>query len=208
MTEDVHQVVSGDWFVHAHFGAGRVKGHELKAIGEQEQSYYELETAVCTLWLPEEKLFGQKIRPLADRITFQQVIKVLREPSEEMSPDANKRKLRIREVKSANAPEDTAGLVRDLWVREQAEGKLYDWERQAWRELCVLLIQEWALCLDISGEEARQQIGDTLATEQDDSATKLAGETETDPANESRSLLDSVTADEQKWSAWRDEASG
>jgi len=208
MTEDAHQVESGDWFVHAHFGAGRVKGHELKSIDEQEQSYYELETAVCTLWLPEEKLFGQKIRPLADPSAFKKVINVLKEPSETMSSDANKRKLRIREVKTANAPKDTAGLVRDLWVREQVEGKLYDWEKQAWRELCVLLIQEWALCLQISGKEARQQIGHTLIKEQDDSVTNLAGETETVAVSESRSLLDSVAADEQKWSAWRDEAAG
>ena len=65
MTEDANQVEPGDWFVHAHFGAGLVKGREVKSVGEQEQNYYELETAVCTLWLPEEQLFGQKIRPLA-----------------------------------------------------------------------------------------------------------------------------------------------
>ena len=203
MTEDTHQVESGDWFVHAHFGAGCVKGHETKAVDEQEQNYYELETAVCTLWLPEEKLFSRKIRPLFVQAAFQQVIDVLKEPSEKMSPDANKRKQRIKEVKTANAPTDTAGLVRDLWVREQAEGKLYDWERQAWRELCVLLIQEWALCLEISGEEARQQISQTLTHEQDASD---ADTTETDPTNESRSLLDSVADDERKWSAWRAEA--
>jgi RNA polymerase-interacting CarD/CdnL/TRCF family regulator len=205
MTEDAHQIESGDWFVHAHFGAGCVKGHEVKAVGEQEQNYYELETAVCTLWLPEEQLFGQKIRPVTDQTTFQQVINVLKGPSKEMSSDANKRKLRIKEVKTANAPADTASLVRDLWVREQAEGKLYDWERQAWRELCILLIQEWALSLEISGEEARHQIGDTLTKEKDNSAAQGASGAEANNSNESRSLLDSVAADERKWSTWRDE---
>lgn len=195
MTEDANQVEPGDWFVHAHFGAGLVKGREVKSVGEQEQNYYELETAVCTLWLPEEQLFGQKIRPLADEDAFQEVIDVLKEPSEEMSPDANKRKQRIRSVKSANAPLDTAGLVRDLWVREQAEGKLYDWERQAWREMCVILIQEWALCLGISGQEARQQV-----------SLVLAGNSKANGDDNESTLLDSVTADEQKWSAWRAEA--
>ena len=65
MTEDGQQVEAGDWFVHAHFGAGRVKGQEVKAIGEQEQSYYELETVVCTLWLPEEKLKDARASGLA-----------------------------------------------------------------------------------------------------------------------------------------------
>ena len=194
MTEDAHQVEPGDWFVHAHFGAGLVKGQEVKSVGEQEQSYYELETVVCTLWLPEEKLFGQKVRPVADEQAFQEVIDALQEPSEAMSPDANKRKQRIRAVKSANAPLDTAGLVRDLWLREQVEGKLYDWERQAWREMCAILIQEWALSLGISGEEARRQV-----------CRVLAGDPPTNGGDEASSLLDSVTADEQKWSAWRAE---
>jgi RNA polymerase-interacting CarD/CdnL/TRCF family regulator len=195
MTEDARQVKPGDWFMHAHFGAGLVKGWEVKSVGEQEQSYYELETAVCTLWMPEEQLFGQKVRPLAEQQAFREVIDVLREPSEEMSPDANKRKQRIRAVKTANEPLDTAGLVRDLWVRERAEGKLYDWERQAWRELCVILIQEWALSLGISGKEARQQVGQVLA-----------GGSPTNGDDEASSLLESVTADEKKWSAWRAEA--
>lgn len=204
MTENGHQIEEGDWFVHAHFGAGRVQGQEVKAVGEQEQNYYELETAVCTLWLPEEKLFSQKIRPLADEQAFQQVIDVLKEPSEEMSPEANKRKMRIKEVKTANEPADTAGLVRDLWMREQVEGKLYDWERQAWREMCAILIQEWAISQHISGEEARQQIGQTLANEQD---TAAAADSGTDAKHEKSSLLESVASDEQKWSAWRAEVS-
>jgi len=195
MIEEAHQVKPGDWFVHAHFGAGLVKGQEVKSVGEQEQNYYELETVVCTLWLPEEQLFGQKVRPVADQQAFQEVIDALREPSEAMSPDANKRKQRIRAVKSANTPLDTAGLVRDLWLREQAEGRLYDWERQAWREMCAILIQEWALSLGISGEEARQQV-----------CRVLAGDWPAIGDDEATSLLDSVTADEQKWSAWRAEA--
>jgi RNA polymerase-interacting CarD/CdnL/TRCF family regulator len=133
---------------------------------------------------------------LADRETFQEVMDRLKEPSKEMSSDANKRKQRIKAVKTANAPADTASLVRDLWVREQAEGKLYDWERQAWRELCANLIQEWALCLGISGAKARQQVCQVLANEQSASP---------DDDGEVSSLLGSVTADEEKWSAWRAE---
>jgi RNA polymerase-interacting CarD/CdnL/TRCF family regulator len=201
MTEDGQQVEAGDWFVHAHFGAGRVKGQEVKAIGEQEQSYYELETVVCTLWLPEDKLFGQKIRPLANEQAFQEAIDVLKSPSAEMSADANKRKLRIKQVKTANAPTDTASLVRDLWTREQAEGKLYDWERQAWREMCAILIQEWALCLGISSEEARQQVSESLTNEQNAQADDDL------ESNGASSLLGSVASDLEKWSDWRAETS-
>ncbi|MGD2078107.1 MAG: CarD family transcriptional regulator [Chloroflexota bacterium] len=201
MTEGEHDVEKGDWFVHAHFGTGRINGQEVKCIGEQEQSYYELETAVCTLWLPEEKLFGQKVRPLASQVAFQEVMDVLKEPSEELAPEANKRKLQIKEVKAANEPMDTAEMVRDLWVREQVQGKLYDWERRAWRELCVLLIQEWALCQDISGEEARQQLAQTLTKEQSIAPSNGADD-------DKSSLLDLVATDEEKWSIWRAETAG
>ena len=202
MTENVYQVESGEWFVHAHFGAGRVKGQEVKCVAGKEQTYYEIETAVCTLWVPAEQLFGQKIRPLTNEAEFQQVIAVLKEPSEGMAVEANKRKMRIKEVKTANVPQGTAGLVRDLWVRERTEGKLYDWERQAWRDLSTILIQEWARCLDISTGEARREMDRILNSAQvtlsDDPAT---GKASASPAKK-RSLLESMSTDEQKWANW------
>lgn len=202
MTENEHHIEMGDWFVHAHFGAGRVKSQEIKCVADQKQTYYEIETAVCTLWLPAEQLFGQKVRPLASDTEFLLVIDVLKEPSAGMATEANKRKMRIKEVKTANTPENTAGLVRDLWVRERTEGKLYDWERQAWRDLSTILIQEWALSLDISTGEARQEMDHILNSEQvtpDDQETtgKAAGS-----SGKKRSLLGSMSSDEQKWATW------
>lgn len=200
MAQNELQVESGDWFVHAHFGAGCVKGQEVKCVEGQEQTYYEIETAVCTLWLPAEQLESQKVRPLANHEEFQEVIEVLREPSEGMDAEANKRKLRIKKVRTANVPQDTAGLVRDLWVRQRTEGKLYDWERQAWRDLCTILIQEWVLSLDVSVEEARQQMDRILNSEQ-------IGPAEDEAAN-NRSMFNATTTDEEKWTTWLTEAIG
>jgi len=200
MAENELQVEPGDWFVHAHFGAGCVKGKEVKCVDGQEQTYYEIETAVCTLWLPAEQLDSQKIRPLANQEAFQQALDVLKEPSEGMATEANKRKLRIKRVRTANVPEDTASLVRDLWVRQLTEGKLYDWERQAWRDLCTILIQEWVLCYDISAEEARQKMDRILSSGQSDLVD--------DEVANNKSLLDSTTADEEKWTTWLAEAIG
>jgi len=202
MTENEQNVEVGDWFVHAHFGAGRVKGQEIKCVGDQEQTYYEVETAVCTLWLPAEQLFGQKVRPLAADTEFLQVINVLREPSEGMATEANKRKMRIKEVRTANAPENTAGLVRDLWVRERTEGKLYDWERQAWRDLCTILIQEWSLSQDISTGEARQQMDHILNSEQVTADDQASTATASSALDGKRTLLGSMSNDEQKWAAF------
>jgi RNA polymerase-interacting CarD/CdnL/TRCF family regulator len=202
MAEKEQQIEIGDWFVHAHFGAGRVKSQEVKCVGDQEQTYYEIETAVCTLWLPAEQLFGQKIRPLVDDSEFQIVFDVLKEPSTGMASEANKRKMRIKEVKTANMPENTAGLIRDLWVRERTEGKLYDWERQAWRDLSTILIQEWALSQEISADEARRQLDQILNSKQGNPAGKAAGGAAAYSADQTGSLLESMSNDEQKWATW------
>lgn len=195
MAEDELQVKQGDWFVHAHFGVGKVKGQDVKCVAGQEQAYYEIETIECTLWLPEEQFDGQKIRPLANHDEFQQAIEILERPSRKMAPEANKRKNRIKAVKSANLPEDTARLVRDLLARQRTEGKLYEWERQAWRDSCAILIQEWILCLGVSADEASRQMARTLRRGQ---AKTAAGETPTAAS----SLLDSVTEGKQEWAIW------
>ena len=208
MTENELQITNGDWFVHAHFGVGQVKGREVKCVAGQEQTYYEIETAAITLWLPHEQIDGQKIRPLTGHAQFQKVIELLKRPPKTMAAKADKRKMRIARVKSANPPRDTARLVRDLWARQRAEGQLYDWERQAWRDFSAILIQEWAISQRISPAEARQQMTRSLNKEQSTTVDESAAKTAPPGSNKIRSLIEAVTEDEQKWAAWLIEANG
>lgn len=212
MTEEAQQIANGDWFVHAYFGVGQVKGQEVKTIGGQDQTYYEIETSAITLWLPHDQMDGQKIRPLTNHVKFQQVIDLLKRPPKNMAAKADKRKLRIARVKSANTVQDTARLVRDLWARQRAEGQLYDWERQAWRDFSAILIQEWAISQSISPAEARQQMASNLRKEQSTATDETAGESAANKKRadsaKTRSLLEAVTEDEQKWAAWLIEAVG
>ena len=208
MTEEAQQIADGDWFVHAHFGVGQVKGQEVKTIAGQEQTYYEIETSAITLWLPHDQMDSQKIRPLTNHAKFQQVIDLLKRPPKNMAAKADKRKLRIARVKSANTPQDTARLVRDLWARQRTEGQLYDWERQAWRDFSAILIQEWAISQRISPAEARQQMTHSLRREQSVTADESAAKSTTSSSDKIRSLIEAVTEDEQKWAAWLTEAAG
>ena len=208
MTENELQITSGDWFVHAHFGVGQVKGQEVKCVAGQEQTYYEIETAAITLWLPHEQMHGQKIRPLTDSASFRQVIDLLKRPPKRMAAKADKRKMRIARVKSANTPQESARLVRDLWARQRAEGQLYDWERQAWRDFSAILIQEWAVSQRISPAEARRQMTRSLRKEESVAAGESAAQSVTPSSDKIRSLIEAVTEDEQKWSAWLTNAAG
>ena len=212
MAEDETQITSGDWFVHAHFGVGQVKGQEVKCVAGQEQTYYEIETAAITLWLPHEQMGGGKIRPLTDHANFRQVIDLLKRPPKMMPTTADKRKKRIAQVKSANTPQDTARLVRDLWARQRVEGQLYDWEREAWRDFSAILIQEWAISQHISPAEARRMMTRSLhrsmRREPSVAADESTAKSATPDSDKMRSLLEAVTEDEQKWSAWLTEAAG
>lgn len=208
MSANELQIASGDWFVHAHFGIGQVKGQEVKCVAGQEQTYYEIETAAITLWLPGAQMDGKKIRPLADSVSFQQVIDLLKRPPKMMAAKADKRKMRIARVKSANSPQDTARLVRDLWARQRAEGQLYDWERQAWRDFSTILIQEWAVSQHITPAEARQQMTRSLSKEPSTAVDESAAKSASRGSKKIRSLIQAVTEDEQKWAAWLIEAVG
>jgi len=183
--------------MHSHFGAGQVLGTETKQVSGGEKSYYKIETSNSTLWLPFDGLDDSKIRPISTPEEFQKAIDALREEPEEMDPNATERKKKIEDVKSANIPEETAKLIRDVWQRQWGEKGLYDWEREAWRFLSSRLVQEWTLCVGISAKEARQQLIQKLLREEEEE--EIEAEVKPPP---SRNLLDALKDEDGKWSGW------
>jgi RNA polymerase-interacting CarD/CdnL/TRCF family regulator len=198
MNENLQDYDTGEWLMHTHFGAGQVLGTETKHVSGEEKTYYKIETANSTLWMPVDGLDESKIRPLSLSNDFQIAIHELTSPPEEMDPNVNERKKRIADVKSANIPQLTARLVRDLWDKQREAGTLYDWEREAWRSLSSRLVQEWALCEEISAEEARHRLNQLLADrfiEDPDEKVKVH-----------KSLISTLADENKKWSNWMKKA--
>ena len=82
---------------------------------------------------------------------------MLQSPARPMAARFDERKQRIHEVKAEHCLMETAGLVRDLWVR-QIDKSLTIAEQRGLRHLVACLLCEWSLCLAITVAEAEQQM--------------------------------------------------
>lgn len=160
--KSIQKYEPGDWVVHCHYGVGRIKAAERKRMGGKETTYFRIEMADSLIWIPVGTMDNGKIRSVAKKTDFQRAIEVLTRQPGEMDSNINIRRVRINEVITENKPITTARLVRDMFARQQTKGTLNETERRAYRALCGRLIQEWAVCMEIEVETARDLMDQLL----------------------------------------------
>ncbi|HZD56903.1 MAG TPA: CarD family transcriptional regulator [Anaerolineales bacterium] len=147
----------GDWIVHQYHGVGQIKGIVKKKLNGKETRYYRVKTHDSTFFVPVKKADNQRIRPLTSRAKFKKALKILERPPEAMSSDHNTRRSRIRQAKSEGTVEYFLEIIRDLTARER-DSKLNTTETRALRRFKNRVLYEWAACMDIDVEEAREQL--------------------------------------------------
>lgn len=191
MAEDEFTLTPGDWIVHAYCGVGQVRDTERKSIGGAENDYYRIEMLDSTVWYPVDSPDAKNIREISDRNEFRKAIEALKDEPEELSSNINTRKGQISQVLSENSPVSTACLIRDLRARQEAVGSLNQTESQAFRALCDRLIQEWAVCMGITIEDANNQLHQMVYLDQALSGGSV-GPTEKRRVQEQDRLLDEL----------------
>ena len=150
-----------DWVVHRQYGIGQIQGTETKAISGEEDTYYRLEMANGTVWVPVDKLNEDLFRPVASEEDIEQVKRILRRKPNKMDNNYKRRRKRIKTVEMGDSLLDLARLVRDLWNRHKNR-TLSNTEQTALRRLSDRLANEWAVCMDIELEEAHQHLEEIL----------------------------------------------
>jgi RNA polymerase-interacting CarD/CdnL/TRCF family regulator len=156
VVQDVQNFGLGDYIVHCHHGVGRIAATERKNLGGKDTTYFRIEMADSMIWIPVEVMNSGQLRPLVEKAVFQEAIDELSKQSVEMNSNMNLRKLRINQIIDDNEPITTAQLIRDMWARQQVKGTPNESERRAYRAITDRLLQEWALCMEINIQEARE----------------------------------------------------
>lgn len=147
----------GDWIVHKYHGVGQIKGIVKKKLNGKVTRYYRVKTHNSTFFVPVDEADNQRIRPLTSRSEFKKALKILERPAKEMSSNHTTRRSRIRETKSEGSVEDFFQIIRDLTAREHSS-RLNTTEKRALRRFKNCVLYEWAACMGIDVEEAREQM--------------------------------------------------
>lgn len=162
-----HQFSEKEYMVHAHFGIGQIKGIESKEVSGEKTNYYRIQTTDSTFWVPVDQMDNEIMRPLSSPEEIELVIAILERPPQEMSPDHNLRKHRIRTVQRGNTPEEIARLLRDLRARQRDKGKYNLDENSTIRTLKQRLIEEWSMVTGKKAELIAAQLDDLLNNHQE-----------------------------------------
>ncbi len=162
MSNSTNTFTTGDWIVHRHHGIGQIKNTRTSCISGEPTTYYELETADSTIWIPKEQLGDDMLRPIISRSAMDEVIAVFLRAPQKMATNFNIRKNKLYKVLRDGAPMEMARLVRDLRARQQRRGSLSNTEQQVLRSVTRRLVNEWAVCMNVSAENVQERIGQLM----------------------------------------------
>jgi RNA polymerase-interacting CarD/CdnL/TRCF family regulator len=147
----------GDWVVHKRHGAGQIESLEEIVVEDTSGVYCKIRTTNVTVWLPEEKMNDEWLRPIAAPADFRQAIEVLNSPPEPMADNLNSRKSRIKNLDTSDTPAEIAELLRDLWALKKEKKTLSQAEEEALRRFTSCFQAEWSISLEIPIEEAQEE---------------------------------------------------
>ncbi len=162
MSQNLDTFTTGDWIVHRFHGIGQIKNTRTSRISGEPTTYYELETADSTIWIPKEQLGDDMLRPIISEDEMQEVIAVFQRKPNKMATNFNTRKTKINKVRRQGVPLEMARIVRDLRARQQRRGSLSNTEQQILRSLTRRLVNEWAVCMGIAPEKAQERISQLM----------------------------------------------
>jgi RNA polymerase-interacting CarD/CdnL/TRCF family regulator len=173
--EDLEAFLPGEWVVQRRHGPGLVKGARVMHIGGEENVYYEVETRSSTVWLPEEQMNGEWLRPLASPEELDAALTVLQSAPEPLEPNAYKRRSRVMAIGAGDVPAVVAALLRDLWAWRSNRKSLSIDEGNLLRHLTDCFLTEWTLLTGLKPEAAMQEFEALLRAGQQKAAGNAEG---------------------------------
>jgi CarD family transcriptional regulator len=144
----------GDKVVYPMHGAGVIESIEEKEILGDRKKYYVMKMPIgdMKVMVPMDNILRVGLREVIDKEMLEQVFVVLKDHSEEMSTNWNRRyRDNLDKIKSGNIL-DVAGVVRNLTLRDRGKG-LSTGERKMLDSAKQILISELILVQGVEQSE-------------------------------------------------------
>lgn len=144
----------GDKVVYPMLGAGVIESIEEKEILGDRKKYYVMKMPIgdMKVMVPTDNILRVGLREVIDKTMLEQVFSVLKDHSEEMSSNWNRRyRDNLDKMKSGNIL-DVAGVVRNLTLRDRGKG-LSTGERKMLDSAKQILISELMMVQGVEQSE-------------------------------------------------------
>lgn len=147
----------GDTVMHWNYGLGQITGLEERLVMGKTQLYYVLRIKDLSLWVPADKLAGERMRPPTSARSFKKLLAVLGGSAEVLPDDRRERKAQLHTKMSEGTAESICHVLRDLTNREQNR-PLNDDDRATLERARGILVDEWGYALKVPSAQAEQDL--------------------------------------------------
>ncbi|MBQ8893016.1 MAG: CarD family transcriptional regulator [Clostridia bacterium] len=151
----------GDRVVYPMHGAGFIEGTVKQTIGGQQKEYYDIRIHGGNIRLKLPVDGPVRLRNVMDRDQAQHVLEYFRALEIDMSAPWGKRYKENMERLKVGTPEDVAGVVKALMLRDKNPG-LSTGDRQVMVTAKNILCSELSLALDLEVKEVQNKLQDAV----------------------------------------------
>ncbi|HUG33270.1 MAG TPA: CarD family transcriptional regulator [Anaerolineales bacterium] len=145
------------WVVHCTHGLGQVLGIEERAMNGAEISYYVVQTADLTIWVPVDENVDRRLRSPNSPSAFQAALGLLAQPAEALPTDHRLRNQQLQARLKEGTAEAWFTLLRDL-TADRHRRNWSDNDRNLLAAVRKALLGEWSFSLSITHEQAEQDL--------------------------------------------------
>ena len=146
-----------EWVVHCTHGLGQVLGIEERAMNGAEISYYVVQTADLTIWVPVDENADRRLRTPNSPSAFQAALGLLAQPAEALPTDYRLRNQQLQARLKEGTTEAWFRLLRDL-TADRHRRNWSDNDRTLLTAVRKALLGEWSFSLSITHEQAEQDL--------------------------------------------------
>lgn len=147
----------GDMVMHWNYGLGQITGMEERIVTGRTQLYYVLRVKDLSIWVPADKMAGDRMRLPTSARSFKKLLGELGGSAEELSDDRRERKVQLHAKMSSGTAVSICQVLRDLTNRE-LKRPLNDDDRATFERARSMLVGEWVYALKVAPAMAEHEL--------------------------------------------------
>ncbi|WKZ34378.1 MAG: CarD family transcriptional regulator [Anaerolineales bacterium] len=148
---------TGDNVVHCTHGLGRVLAIEERVFFDKITSYYMVQMADLTIWVPADDKLKRRLRFPNNTAGFRKLLSILSSPAEPLPDDRRQRNLQVSEMLEDGKAESLCKAIRDLSANRQSRS-WSESDNALMRRAQKALIGEWSFVFSITPLEAEKEL--------------------------------------------------
>lgn len=146
-----------EWVIHNTHGLGQVLGIEERTMNGTDITFYVVQTADLTIWVPVDENIARSLRTPNSASAFKAALAIFAQPAEKLPADYRLRHKQLQARLKEGTAEAWCRILRDL-TADRSTNSWNNRERNLLTAVRKILVGEWSFSLSITPEQAETDL--------------------------------------------------